>query len=365
MTGKTANDTGAAHPESERLPGVPAVARMRFPWAFVAFAGMGLVTVWLISGRQLDFGVLARAHPLFLTAALGVALVAICLDAMRLQILVRLDRKSLPFLQAVRAVLVYGFFSAITPTSLGGEVSMVWLLNRRGLTPGAAAAVTGIRTILPLAAFCLAMPVFALTSPAQFRGFLKTAVPVGAVLCVVFAVVIIAALVGKGALQRRARQAFARNESPSHWHVIGRALAWVDKTAHECWDLIASAFRERPLVLAAATLVTVVHAFAYLTIVPLCARAFGFGPPFWGTVAGAAVVEIVIVFIPLPGGSGGAEFGIGAVLTASAPDAHGAAVLWAVVMWRIIATHIRVLSGGVLTARIMHRAQKYGLDHAA
>lgn len=348
---------GAGKPSGKGTP--ETAARLRIPWLFLLFAAMGLVAVWLVSGRTVDFRVLAKAKPLPLCVALALGIGVIGIDAFRLQVLVLLGRTRIPFAEAVRTVLVYGFVAAITPTSLGGEVSMIWLLHRRGMSPGAATAVTGIRTILPLVGFLLLMPAVAIARPAEFRGFLGTAAPVAAIGCAVLVALVGLLLAGRQALKSHARgAATADGHRPRRAEFIRRALLWVETAAHDCWNLLASAFVQRPLVLVFAAALTVVHVIGYLAIVPLCAAAFGVPVSFWHAATGAALVELITVLIPLPGGSGAAEAGIATVLKTAAPNAPGAAVLWATILWRLIATHLRVFSGGVLMGHAMHDARQ-------
>lgn len=350
----TPSQPGTEQPAGGAAGGV--LAGIRFPWPFLIFALLGLASVWILSGQELNLKALSEVRLAPLALAVALALLAIGLDAFRLQVLCWLGLMRLPFFESLRLVLVYAFFSAITPSSLGGEVSMVWLLVRRGFTTGAAAAVTGIRVLLPLLVCALAFPTVAIIKPEQFKGFARTAGPVVGAICAVVVALLLLAFAARAILKRRLKQAPAvRGPRTRYSEFPSRMLAWLETTAGEGWDLLSGAFRDRPFVLIGACFLTVAHALAYLSIVPLCAAAFGYHVPYWESIAGAAVVELVVVFMPTPGGSGGAEAGIGIVLKGPVP---ASALVWVVLFWRLVATHVRVVSGGVLTARLIHRIQK-------
>jgi uncharacterized protein (TIRG00374 family) len=348
-----------SEPETERPAARPpgsAAGGIRFPWPFLVFAFLGLASVWILSGQKPDLKALSgvRFGPLALAAALAV--LAIGLDAFRLQLLCWLGLMRLPFFEAVRLVLVYAFFSAITPSSLGGEVSMVWLLVRRGFSTGAAAAVTGMKTFLPVLVCVLAFPTIALAEPEQFHEFLRRAGPVVAVIAAVVATLLVLAFVARAILKKRLALApSVRAARAQYLDFLRRTLDWIEKTAQDGWDLLYGGFRNRPLVFIGAGLLTIAHALAYLSIVPLCAAAFSDNVRYWECIAGAAVVELLVVFMPTPGGSGGAEAGVAVVVKGFV---RPSSLVWVVLFWRLIATHMRVISGGALTVRLFHEMQK-------
>ena len=222
---------------------------------------------------------------------------------------------------------------------------MMWLLTRRRLSTGAAATVTGIRSLLRILLLLLALPVIAFTRPLRLGGFLSVAVLTAA--CVSIAVlgaVVLLTVRGKRPSRRSSDAAAAPKRAVAS--VLGRVLRALDRLAAECWEVLTVGIRRRPGLLAAAALLTAGQLFAYAAIAPVCALSLGLPVPFWQCLVGAVVVQMAMLFTPLPGAGGVAEAGMGVVLK----ELMGAAaVLQSVFLWRLLSTYLRVFVGAGFT----------------
>jgi len=323
---------------------------MRIPWLFLILAAAGLACVWAIAGARVPPGL----HIGFLVIAVLAAALAVSLDALRLQVLVGIDGKELRFREAVRIVLIYAFFSAITATSLGGEASMAGILKLRGLSTGGAVAATGLRTLLSMISLLLAFPLLALARPVRFRGLLAAGVPAAAGLCGGLLVALAALVVRRRLLRgERMRQREAASYGPGRGGTISGAFRRLEGTAWDCWDVVSRAVRERPGLLLDAAVLTLAHLLALFSTAPLCAAALGIAAPFWKSVISVALVQLTTFVIPAPGGGGVSETGLGIAMKDLLPAEM---VFPTVLLWRLVSSYSRVALGALLTIGVLREA---------
>ena len=77
---------------------------------------------------------------------LAISIGSILLDGLRICIVVSALREKIRYIDAVESCLMYSFFSAITPSSMGGQPFQIYFLTKKGIKSEAAANITLFRT---------------------------------------------------------------------------------------------------------------------------------------------------------------------------------------------------------------------------
>jgi len=138
-------------------------------WVWTVAKGLvsaGLV-IWLILGFDWNevFATLATISLYFILAWLTMWFLGFCLMALRLQLLLSVQKIRIPFRYALRLVFIAGFMGNFLPSSMGGDAFKFAFLARAGYSK----SVTGVSIILDrlfnIAATFMFLP-FVLAAPA-------------------------------------------------------------------------------------------------------------------------------------------------------------------------------------------------------
>ena len=313
---------------------------------FVAMSLLGLIVAPLLAGFRITLDDVRHIRLRWLAACLGVSALVVSIDAWRLKVLLAQHSERLGFFAGVKIVLIYAFFSALTPTSFGGELSMIYLLKRQGLSSGTATSSTVARSLLPL---IILLPTFLIASiliPDALPHYLSHSFRVFALVS--------AALIGGFLFLRMERRAFGdaipkeetivREEQGAKkyfWALIGVVWKFYRETEDAFADMVTYGwFNNLKIVF-----LTVAHLFTMYSLGPLAAKIFGLNVPFFKGILTLCMVHLIVYVSPSPAGSGVAEavFGI-----AFEPFIESSGFL-VVAFWRFFAEYGRVLVGGVLT----------------
>lgn len=255
---------------------------------------------------------------------------------------------------AIRIFLGTYFFAGITPLAIGEWPAQVWFLCRLGLSAGESAAVSLVRTFLTKC-LLVVLAAFLFVAGRPFGGgdgliyrLFHYAFPVLAASTAAYLLMLWQAGLAQKVLERLLRLSlfstlYQRN--PRLRLFVARLLA----EAVQFQETAGRFNRQNGLLFVLPLLYTVMFWGVFYSIAPVLLLGLGIVPDFWTVVLRQVVIMLVIAYVPLPGGSGVAEFGLASLFAAFVP-AHVLGVF--IVAWRFFTYYMTLIFGGVLAFSI-------------
>ena len=318
----------------------------RLALLLIPFGVLGnLALSWATTDRSL----LARLPELprgYLYLALVLALVPWFTNALRLLVWTRFIGTELGFRDALRIVLGGELGSSVLPSSSGGEIFRWGMMMQRGLSPGTAASVIALGHAEDSLFFLLALPVAAVLSSAWELPVLQRVageiegsalLVLGAAAAAVAVVYAVFRLVLRGRLGARARRAGLRLAARVR-HRLRKA--WWD--FRDVYRLVVERGKSRLLLTMG---ITAVQWSCRYSVVSALAAFLGaeVDPVLFFLLQW--VVFTVMLFIPTPGASGGAEAAFYLVYSALLP---APIVGLMTAGWRFLTFYLQLALGAVV-----------------
>ncbi|MBS4022276.1 MAG: flippase-like domain-containing protein [Dethiobacter sp.] len=295
---------------------------MRLNPSYLGLAALIVVALWLVEGLRI----------MSITKALGYQ------GAIRL-------------FSAMRVYLVTYFFAGITPLAIGEWPAQIYSLCASGLSAGESAAVSLVRMFLTkllfvvMAAFLLFIDgraargsglVFALFRYAFWIMTLSTAV----YLFLLWQSGLAHKLLEK--LLRYARFRTLYEKRPRIRRFISGLLA----EAVQFQETVHQINRKNILHFLAPLVYTVFFWSLFYSIAPVLLLGLGVMPDIRAVVTWQIMILLIIPYVPVPGGSGVAEFGLATLFAPFVPS-HILGVF--IVAWRFFTYYLTLLIGGIVT----------------
>ncbi|MDY6964399.1 MAG: flippase-like domain-containing protein [Halobacteriota archaeon] len=317
---------------------------------------IAIIVVLSVTMTEETVDSLAKIRPEYLL--LAVVARAMCWVAMgsRIKILSRVVGCKISLLQSIKIVLPGTFAAGVTPSYIGGEPVRIYLLSKKGLSIGDAAAVDlggmilnglVVAMMLPFAWFIFRdtiRPNFVLSSVFLFVGILFGLAWGFGIYGMLYPEQLKKLLDRLGRSKLISEITFGRSEQ-----IISRVVIEFDNFRNGLLRFVREGRRELILGL----LWTMAYWF-FLIILPSIILLGMNLDPMWVPSMAAQVILMTIVMIPIaPGGSGIAEIGAASLYSVVLP-ADGIQLLGVfVAIWRFVEHYIPLLIGGLVSLKVM------------
>jgi len=337
------------------MKGKRVLDRSRLRRGLIIAITLSAATLIIISLFTLDrdtFTALSDLSPFFLLLAAALSLGRWLWSALRMRILVGSTGKQVPFRNIIKTIYGGYFTGLITPWRAGGVTGEAVYLYIYGLEAGEAVAVVSfgacISTFLLILFFPLAIWLasrnidFSLT----LQGFVFSALGFGLIFLAVVLLAILKpdAAVGK-TLMRYSPSLLKRRE----WY--RRFLDRLNTEIHTFGLSLRQIVGLGGVKLTAVVLLTLLYWISGFMAVPVALVGLGYGSLFWKAVIAQLVIQILLPFVPTPGGSGIGEVGFLFVYNSILPEVGVATLL--TLIWRFIDFYLGLLVGGAAFILIM------------
>ena len=293
---------------------------------------------------------MARIHTLkggWLAAGAGCMAAFWLFESLLLHVITRSIYPKAPLASSLHTVMIGQLYSALTPFSSGGQPVQLLAMVNDGMDTGGAGFALTIKSITWQAGLTIAAAAGAVYALPFFRGrvpgFLAMlAFGLGINAVVILSIVVFAC---SGRVTTGITTGIIRFLSRIH---LLKDPEKMRKRALRQFDIFHSSIRlilGRPRVLAACVVMTVLQFTCYNLVAYMVYRAFG-GAPGQGllVLSAVAIVSLVASFVPLPGGSGGAE---GAFYLLFGLFFTPQDVIPALLVWRILTYYSAIVIGVV------------------
>jgi uncharacterized protein (TIRG00374 family) len=307
--------------------------------------------VFLRSFDENTWGSLLRVKVEYLLAACGLVLVLWVLEGLRIKLLVYTlnSGKRLALWDTIQVFLLTFFFASVTPFSSGEWPAHIYALNRHGLSVGESSAVTATRALITRLIFTLT----AVSLLVVFRGKLVPTffnrIYIYAVYVSIFTALFLFFLLWKTHILDGLLQKICS---------LGRVKRWLEGSpaGKKAYFFLNQEFRAflhtaRSLNrfkvgnMFLIILLSVAFWLCFFSIAPIILLGLGQPVPYLQALIWQFVIQMIIVYVPLPGGSGVAELGLASLFAFFvSPSILGIFV----VVWRLLTYYTLLLSGGLI-----------------
>lgn len=261
------------------------------------------------------------------------------LDGTRLMHLVKMSKEKISFFQAIQVVFGNYFAALLTPGATGGAVAQLMFLRRAGIPTGKATAFVFLRTVISILFLIFCLPIIFLHDATVIPGISNNSLM--AVSLVAFIIIIFLIL----AVNFHALDKFAI--------YISRKLSYKKRRSfikgYRDTCFAVRLFFSAPFSMVRIFFESGFSLLATYAVVPCLIVGLGVEAD-WYTVMGRMIfLNMLLYFMPTPGGAGIAEGGFVLCFTSTVPAGTVGIVA---VCWRLIAEYIPFLIGFYYTVTV-------------
>lgn len=306
-----------------------------------------ILLVLVISGSVIYFTVdintlsnLTVFQPWSLALAILCVSIGLFLDGSRLMHLVHISNEDITLGQAVQVVFGNYFLALLTPGATGGAVAQLMFLRHAGVPTGKATVLVFVRTVVSILFLILCLPFIFMHDSHILPGVSN--VKLAAISVAAFLIIMLLILGIKSNLLNHLAVKIARKLSSSKRKAFLKSYR---DTQNAVRLLYAS-----PWAMLLVFLESGLSLIAIYAIVPCLLLGLGVTDADWYAVMGKMIfLNMLLYFMPTPGGSGIAEGGFVLLFTNIVPAGTVGVVA---VCWRFIAEYIPFLIGFYYTIKV-------------
>ncbi len=304
-----------------------------------------LMVIMLSTMRKDITSALSHPSPFYLFLAVFLSLFRWSWSVARMRLLVRAVGSDVPVPRLFKTVFAGSFTGQVTPWRAGGITGEAFFLYFYGLGPGEAAAVVSFGASVSTVLLILTLPPAIWLAERYFtfsftvRGFLFSALTVGLLF---LGLVIFSLLHPESALDRtilRFSPGFLRRRD-GYRRFLARLTEEVRTFSYSLRRMAGLGACKLALVILLSFLFWVTGFLA----MPFVLVGLGYGSFFWKAVIAQLVVQILLPFIPIPGGSGLGELGFLYVYNSILHNGVVAGLM--TLIWRFLDFYLGILVGG-------------------
>ena len=306
-----------------------------------------ILLVLVISGSVIYFTVdintlsnLTVFQPWSLALAILCVSIGLFLDGSRLMHLVHISHEDITLGQAVQVVFGNYFLALLTPGATGGAVAQLMFLRHAGVPTGKATVLVFVRTVVSILFLILCLPFIFMHDSHMLPGVSNVKLAASSVAA--FLIIMLLILGIKSNLLNHLAVKIARKLSSSKRKAFLKSYR---DTQNAVRLLYAS-----PWAMLLVFLESGLSLIAIYAIVPCLLLGLGVTDADWYAVMGKMIfLNMLLYFMPTPGGSGIAEGGFVLLFTNIVPAGTVGVVA---VCWRFIAEYIPFLIGFYYTIKV-------------
>lgn len=316
----------------------------------VGCGGIMLLAMLLVDGPKAIGSAIMNAKPWLLVCAALCMLLYWVLEALAFHSMCRGIKSKISFRHCFQVSMVGQLFNCITPFASGGQPVQAYRLTKCGMPLGQAGCALLARFIvyqLVLTVYTLAVIVFKLK-------FFLTEIPGFSLLVLIgFGAnsIVMAAILGVGFAPKTTKKILLAIARFLHKIKLIKKLSRIEeKIENEAERFYAdfALLKQNPKAFIMPSIFTAIQLTAFFTVPYFVCLSLSAGKISYFTVlCAAAFVLLISSFVPLPGGSGGAEggfyifFGIFFV--------QSGILSGAIILWRIMTFYLPILAGMLFT----------------
>lgn len=287
----------------------------------------------------------------YLLAAGSLVLVLLVLEGLRIKLLVYMlnNKKHLTLWNTIQVFLVTYFFASVTPFSSGEWPAHIYALNRQGLSVGESSAVTATRALITRLIFTLTAVLLLIVFRGKLVPTFFNRAYVYAVFISIFTVLFLFLLLRNSSLLEVLLQKICSLNRVKCWlekSPAGKSTySFLKKETYAFLDTAHSLNRLKAENMLLVILLSLAYWLCFFSIAPIVSLGLGQPVPFLQALIWQFVIQMIIVYLPLPGGSGVAELGLASLFVFFI---HPSIIGIFVIVWRLLTYYTLLLAGGLV-----------------
>ena len=308
-----------------------------------------LTLVFGISGAVIYFtvdintlGNLTVFQPWSIALAVFFVAVGLLLDGSRLMHLVHISNENITLLQAVQVVFGNYFLALLTPGATGGAVAQLMFLRHAGVPTGKATVLVFVRTVVSIFFLVLCLPFIFMHDVNILPGISNGKLMVISMTAFMVIILLVGAI--NFNIFDHLAVHIARKLSP----VRRRTFITMYRDTQHAVRLLASSPRGMLRVFVESGL----SLMAIYAVVPCLLLGLGVHADWYAVMGRMIFLNMLLYFMPTPGGSGIAEGGFVLLFSTTVPAGTVGIVA---VCWRLIAEYLPFLVGFYYTITVFGR----------
>ncbi len=315
---------------------------------FISVSIIGAVLFFTVGPKTWEALQQIKFRYIFLSFLLG--LIANSFDTIRIKILSSAFDYHLSFWEGLKAVFAYHFLANITPSAMGGEPVLIYMLTEKtGMNTKKATTIAIVRGVLLLFIIALGGSIILFFHREYLKiPFMKVLFDYIAVLLVVIAAVILYSFYNLAKVRALLEwiisflqhyKLFQRHSTPQLW--IKHIEMWVAEFISSFKYL----FQQKKMSLINTGVFTLLSMFANYSIIYILIKGLRFDLSLLKVLAIQIILYFVLYLTPTPGGSGFAEGGFYLLFYNFIPK-HLIGIL--LILWRFFIAYLWVLVGWIV-----------------
>jgi len=306
---------------------------------------LGAILFFTVGPKTWD--ALQHIHFRYIFFSFVLGLLSNCFDSIRIQILCQAFGYHLPFWEGLKAIFAYNFLANITPSAMGGEPVLIYILTEKtGMDTEKATTIAIMRGILLILILAIGGPIILFFH----REYLKTSLTkslfdyVAILFLIIIGIIVygffnlnkLRSLLEKiiGFFQRY--RLFQRYPNPHIWE--RHIFSWLEEFISSFKYL----FKYKKISIIYTSLFTVLTLFANYSIAYVLIRGLGHDIHLLKVLAIQIILYFLLYLTPTPGGSGFAEGGFYLLFYSFVPK-HLIGIL--LILWRFFIAYLWVIVG--------------------
>jgi hypothetical protein len=313
---------------------------------FIMLILLVVVISGVVIGTTVDINTLKNLNA-FKTWSVALALCSLVLglffDGSRLMHLVEIAHEKITFYQAVQVIFGNYFLALLTPGATGGAVAQIMFLRHANVPTGKATILIIVRTLLSIFFLVLCMPFIFMHDSGIIPG-VSNVILMGITL-IAFVVIVLLILWMRSGFLDRIVLWFAKRLRPKRRK---KAFALMRDTKSAVEFLADS-----PKAMLIVFIESGLNLLFIYAIVPCLLLGLGVTDADWYSIMGRMIfLNMLLYFMPTPGGSGIAEGGFVYLFADTVPAGTVGIIA---VSWRLIAEYLPFLVGLYYTLTVFGR----------
>ncbi|GAB6139077.1 lysylphosphatidylglycerol synthase transmembrane domain-containing protein [Halanaerobaculum tunisiense] len=300
---------------------------------------------------------LQKLNKIYILVIIAIMLFVWFINGYKLQILAKGVDCKIPLLAAIEIGLVGSFFANITPSGIGGQPIKIVALTKLGISSGKASAVVIVELILRLLFFTFSLPLIFIKLHSLFVSYVNPSVLIGSVSFFMLGLLVMIYL-----LLYHPRYLVLACFWLLNRKIIAKLInrkkifAWKRELAREIrifyqtlWRYLQAGRWE----LTSGLLLTIVSWLAQFSVIYFIIKSLHLEIDLGYLLLVQLLIYIIIIFIPVPGGSG-----VEVILASLLSNTLSLSEIGIIVAsWRFFTYYTTLFLGGVLAIKVFDLGQ--------
>ena len=313
-----------------------------------------LIAITFFTVDQNTWSALTELNLIYLVIVAGAMLLTWVLNGLKLKVLASGVDFKLPLLAAIEIGLVGKFFSNVTPSGIGGQPLKIVALSKADISSGEASAIVVVELIFRLLFFAFSLPLVLINLTATVTNYVNPIVLLGSIITFIIILMFIVYFLLYHPRYLVAGWFWLLNTSIACKLLPkARRYSWKRGVAREVrifYQTVWLYLKDSKLQLLTGFLLTALMWITQFTVLYFVISSFNIETTIGYVFLLQLLVYTVVLFIPIPGGSG-----VEAILASLLGQTLDPSLVGIIVaLWRFFTYYTYIIFGGIVSFKVFN-----------